>query len=76
MREYAVSVCEGVVSKGIKDPKLNNNMGVLFKRENMFDKAMESYGNALTDSNSTQGKFVSQDFFPLYNMAVSLTSMK
>lgn len=77
-RDKALRICQSLRDKGvIQDPKLNNNMGVLFKREADFDRAMECFNNALSDPfNTNNQSFDSQDFFPLYNMAVSCTASK
>ena len=63
LREKALKIFEELPE--LSDPKLNNNMGVILKRECLYDKAIDCYSQALTGS---------QEFFPLYNMAISLTA--
>lgn len=48
-REKALKICKDLRNHGvIMDSKLNNNMGVLYKRDNEMEKAMECYRNALS----------------------------
>ena len=53
LRDQAMKVCKLLREHGINhDAKLNNNMGVLFKRENQHEAAIECFNRALADESS------------------------
>jgi len=68
-RSKSIEVCEVLQDKGIVvDSKLNNNLGVLHKREGRLEEAIEGFNRSLQAADS--------NFFATYNLGVTLAALK
>lgn len=51
-----------------KESRLNNNLGVIYKRQGNYEEAEKCYKTAIKQDSGQSN----QDFFPFYNLAVNL----
>ena len=69
MREKSMEMLMDI--KGVQQGNhVNNNLGVIYKRRGEHEKAQKHYKTAMKAS--ADGSQSQLDFYPLYNMAVSL----